>query len=120
MGALMAIPATVTIESMGLETLPGKMLAQALQDYGGYVVDGTGWDVYAIETEWGPNGRFRDEFKKNWGYDFVVSMSQSTSTAWGRDIVKIYKALNIVNNNSATSIGGGGTPRQELAPPFKQ
>ena len=30
MGALMAIPATVTIESMGLETLPGKMLAQWL------------------------------------------------------------------------------------------
>ena len=120
MGALMAIPAAVTIESLGLETTPGKMLAQALQDYGGYVVDDTGWDVYAIETEWGPNGRFRDEFKKNWGYDFVVSMSQSTSTLWGRDIVKIYKALNIVNNNTATSIGGGGTPRQALAPPFKQ
>lgn len=120
MGALMAIPASVTLESMALETTPGKMLAQALQDYGGYVVDDTGWDVFAIETEWGPNGRFRDEFKKNWGFDFVVSMSQATSTAWGRDIVKIYKALNIVNNNTATSIGGGGTPRQELAPAFKQ
>ena len=120
MGALMAIPATVTIESLGLETQPAKMLAQALQDYGGYVVDDTGWDVFAIETEWGPNGRFRDEFKKSWGYDFVVSMSQSTSSPWGRDIVKIYKTLNIVNNNSVNSIGGGGTPRQELAPPFKQ
>jgi hypothetical protein len=120
MGALMAIPAKVTIESLGLETQPAKMIAQALQDYGGYVVDDTGWDVFAIETEWGPNGRFRDEFKKNWGFDFVVSMSQATSTQWGRDIVKIYKALNIVTNNSATSIGGGGTPRQELAPPFKQ
>jgi hypothetical protein len=119
-GALMAIPAKVTIESLSLETQPAKMIAQALQDYGGYVVDDTGWDVFAIETEWGPNGRFRDEFKKNWGFDFVVSMSQATSTPWGRDIVKIYKALNIVTNNSATSIGGGGTPRQELAPPFKQ
>jgi len=119
MGALMAIPEKVTIESLGLETQPAKMIAQALQDYGGYVVDDTGWDVFAIETEWGPNGRFRDEFKKNWGFDFVVSMSQATSTQWGRDIVKIYKALNIVTNNSATSIGGGGTPRQELAPPFK-
>jgi hypothetical protein len=119
MGALMAIPEKVTIESLGLETQPAKMIAQALQDYGGYVVDDTVWDVFAIETEWGPNGRFRDEFKKNWGFDFVVSMSQATSTQWGRDIVKIYKALNIVTNNSATSIGGGGTPRQELAPPFK-
>jgi hypothetical protein len=118
MGALMAIPATVTIASMGLESEPGKILAQALQDYGGYVVDDTGWDVFAIETEWGPNGRFRDIFKTNWGYDFVISMSQSTSTKWGRDIVKIYKALNIVINNTATTIGGGGTPRQSLAPEF--
>jgi len=28
------------------------------------------------------------------------------------------KAVYVVNNNSATSIGGGGTPRQPLAPPF--
>jgi len=119
MGALMAIPAGMTIESMALETQPAKMLAQALQDYGGYVVDDTGWDVYAIETEWGPNGRFRDIFKSEWGFDFVVSMSQATSTPWGRDIVKIYKALHIVNNNTAATIGGGGTPRRELAPPFK-
>ncbi|MEI7502446.1 MAG: T9SS type A sorting domain-containing protein [Paludibacter sp.] len=118
MGALMAIPATVTIASLGLESEPGRILAQALQDYGGYVVDDTGWDVFAIETEWGPNGRFRDIFKTNWGYDFVVSMSQSTSTNWGRDIVKIYKALNIVTNNSADNIGGGGTRRQPLAPAF--
>jgi hypothetical protein len=118
MGALMAIPASISIASLGLESEPGPILAQVLQDYGGYVVDDTGWDVYAIETEWGPNGRFRDEFKKSWGIDFVVSMSQASSTAWGRDIAKIYKALNIVTNNSATSIGGGGTPRQALAPAF--
>ena len=118
MGALMAIPATVSIASMGLESDPGKILAQVLQDYGGYVVDGTGWDVFAIETEWGTNGRFRDEFKKNWGYDFVLSVSQSISTTWGRDIAKIYKALNIVTNNTASTIGGGGTPRQVLAPAF--
>ena len=118
MGALMAIPATVSIASMGLESDPGKILAQVLQDYGGYVVDGTGWDVFAIETEWGPNGRFRDIFKQNWGYDFVLSMSQSTSTIWGRDIVKIYKALNIVTNNTSSTIGGGGSPRQALAPAF--
>ncbi|MCX6309442.1 MAG: Ig-like domain-containing protein [Bacteroidia bacterium] len=120
MGALMAIPATVTIASMNLETTPAKMLAQALQDYGGYVVDDTGWDVFAIETEFSPSGRFRDIFKQNWGYDFVVSMSQATTTPWGRDVVKIYKALNIIDNNSATSIGGGGVLRQEMAPPFMQ
>ena len=114
----MAIPASVSIASLGLESEPGPILAQVLQDYGGYVVDDTGWDVFAIETEWGPNGRFRDEFKKNWGCDFVLTTYQSTATAWGRDIVKIYKALNIVTNNSASTIGGGGSPRQALAPAF--
>ncbi len=118
MGALMAIPASISIASLGLESEPGPILAQVLQDYGGYVVDDTGWDVFAIETEWGPNGRFRDEFKKNWGCDFVLTTYQSTATAWGRDIVKIYKALSIVTNNSASTIGGGGTPRQALAPAF--
>ena len=119
MGALMAIPSTTPISSMNLETIPAKTLAQTLQDYGGYVVDDTGWDVFAIETEWSPSGRFRDIFKQNWGYDFVVDINQESTTAWGRDIKKIYQALHIVINNDASSIGGGGIPRQPLAPDFK-
>lgn len=119
MGALMAIPGTISIESMNLETIPAKTLAHALQDYGGYVVDDTGWDVFAIETEWSPSGRFKDIFKQNWGYDFVVDINQASTTAWGRDIKKIYQALHIVINNDVTAIGGGGIPRQPLAPDFK-
>ena len=119
MGSLMAIPATNPISSLNLETIPGKTLAQALQDYGGYVVDDTGWDVFAIETEWSPTARFKDVFKQNWGFDFVVDINQATSTAWGRDIKKIYQALHVVTNNGPNSIGGGGKTRQPLAPPFK-
>jgi hypothetical protein len=33
-----------------------------------------------------------------------------------RDIQKLVKALYVVNNNTATTIGGGGVPRQPLAP----
>jgi hypothetical protein len=40
----------------------------------------------------------------------------ANNTAWVRDIQRLAKALYVVSNNSATSIGGGGTPRQPLAP----
>jgi hypothetical protein len=40
------------------------------------------------------------------------------NTAWRRDMQKIVTALSVVNNNTATTIGGGGTPRQPLAAPI--
>lgn len=117
MGALMAIPAIIKLDTLGFETVPGRILAQTFQDFGAYVVDDSGWNVFAIETEWSPTGRFTGEFKKNWGFDFVV---YKESTPWSRDIAKIYNALHVVDNNSAVNIGGGGTPRAPLAPPFKK
>jgi len=117
MGALLAIPATINLNNMKFETIPGRMLAQAFQDFGAYIVDDTGWDVFAIETEWSPTGRFTEEFRKNWGFDFIV---YKESTPWSRDISKIYSSLHVVDNNSADNIGGGGKRRAPLAPQFKK
>lgn len=114
MGALLAIPPTITLQSLQLETEPGLILARAMQDFGAYIADDTAWDVYGICAEWGPNGRFTDEFKKSWGFDFEAD----SSTAWGRDVAKIFEVLHVVVNNSATSIGGGGKRRAPLAPAF--
>jgi len=117
MGALLALPATLNITSLALETEPAKILAKAFQDYGAYVVDDTAWDVYAILIEWGPDGRFKTDFQTNWGF----SMSQSSKThPWSRDMDKIFMNLHVVDNNTATSIGGGGsTRRAPMAPAFK-
>ena len=115
LGALFAIPAATNLNDFKFETVPGKMLAKAFQDYGAYYVDGTGWNVFAIETEWSPAGRFTTNFKKNWGFEFVT---MKTDNPWARDIAKIYAALCIVDNNAPLSIGGGGTPRAPLALPF--
>ncbi|MFD2270369.1 hypothetical protein ACFS07_02445 [Undibacterium arcticum] len=41
------------------------------------------------------------------------------ATPWVRDMQRLVQALYVVNNNSPTSIGGGGTPRQPLAPPLQ-
>ncbi len=115
MGALLALHPSVNIASLNLETEPGKQLAWTLQNYGAYIVD----DMYnspgiVFDTEYGPNGSKLDEFQKDWGFAFVARLA--APTAWQRDIQKLVKILNVVNNNSATSIGGGGVPRQPLAP----
>jgi hypothetical protein len=116
MGALLALPATMDLDKMGFETKPARILAEAFQNYGGYLCDDTAWDVYAIITEWGPDGRFDDEFKNNWGF----SMKQkSKDTPWSRDMDRIFLNLHVVDNNSPSAIGGGGKPRMPLAPVFE-
>ena len=105
MGALLALPPFINLDSLGFETIPGRILAQAFRDYGAYIVDDTAWDVYAIVTEWGPDGRVADEFEKKWGF----SMKQSSKdTPWSRDMDRIFMNLHVVVNNSPGSIGGGG------------
>ena len=116
MGALLALPATMDLDKMGFETQPARILAEAFQNYGAYLVDDTGWNVYAIITEWSPDGRFSEDFKKNWGFSFSQS---SKDTQWSRDMDRLFLNLHVVDNNSANSIGGGGTPRLPLAPVFE-
>lgn len=115
MGALLALPRKMNLDSLGFETQPAKILAQAFQDYGAYIVDDTAWDVYAIVTEWSPEGRFAEEFKKNWGISFSES---NKNTPWARDMDRIFLNLHVVDNNSSLMLGGGGTPCMPLAPVF--
>jgi hypothetical protein len=113
MGALLVLPPSVDTESMGLETEPGRMLALAFQDYGAYVVDDTAWDVYALVTEWGPAGRVRDEFERDWGMKMT-----GQDTPWARDMDRIFQNLHVVVNNGPDSIGGGGLSRAPRAAPL--
>ena len=115
MGALLALPPFIDIEDLELETEPAKILAQAFQDYGAYVVDDTAWDVNAIVVEWSPEGRFESIFRMNWGFNFT----SKPNARFGSDMAKIFSNLHVVANNSAASIGGGGNRRAPLAPPFE-
>ncbi len=116
MGALLALPAFTDLNTLGFETTPGRILADAFQNYGAYIVDDTAWDVYAIVTEWSPNGRFGDDFKKNWGFSFS---QDNINTPWSRDMDRIFLNLHVVDNNSPMSVGGGGITRLPLAPKFE-
>src|SRR6058998_1220809 len=126
MGSLLAIPASVNLDSLGLETEPAKILARAFQDYGAYAVDDTAWSVDAIETEFSPQGRVEDEFSAAWGFQINAA---TKGVPWARDMDRLFGALNVVDNwdesqwmsvsasNGAQGVGGG-TPRVGWAPEF--
>jgi hypothetical protein len=116
MGALLAIPASKNIDGMGLETEPGKKLAWTLQNYGAYIVDDTYAPSFGIAAENGPDGSWRNQFKSDWNVDF--EQRANATTAWSRDMRRLVQALAVVDNNAPDRIGGGGTPRQPLAPPL--
>lgn len=117
MGALLAIPASVNLGSLGLKTGPAKMLAWTLQHFGAYVVDDTWGPGFAIDAEVGPDGSFAKQFASDWG--FALAQRVHDASSWVKDIQKLVEALDVVDNNSATNIGGGGTPLTALAPPFR-
>ncbi len=114
MGALLSLPVWIDLDTFQLETMPAKILARAFQNYGAYIVDDTGWDVYGLPIEWGPDGRVADEFESVWGFDITSILD----TPWARDIRKIFMNLYVVDNNSQDSIGGGGDPIAALPPSF--
>jgi hypothetical protein len=117
MGTLLAIPPSVNISTMGLETEPGRQIAWTMQNYGAYIVDDTyGAPGILLNVENGGNGNKLAEFQADYGFSFLQRVN--APNAWLRDIQRITAALAAVNNNSPTSIGGGGTPRQPLAPPI--
>lgn len=116
MGALLALPRTLSIGSLGLETAPGRQLAWTLQNYGAYIVDDTYGAGISFAVEVGPDGRFEDQFRRDYGFGFEARSRDNTP--WARDVRRIVAALHLVNNNSSSRIGGGGTPLQPLAAGF--
>jgi hypothetical protein len=106
-GTLLAIPPYITPESLKLQTPVGKKLFYALQDYGAYIVDDSAWDAHYIAAEAG----VLEEFRTKYGYDM-----EGASGDFYDDYMKLFQALNIIENNSPDNIGGGGTRRAPLAP----
>jgi hypothetical protein len=95
MGSLVAIPPSVDLTALDLSD-DGLVLAKALQDYGAYVVDRSGGFTFYAEPG-----------------------AESRLGSMRRDVNKIREQLRLVTNNGPSSVGGGGTPRAPLAPPFR-
>jgi hypothetical protein len=109
MGALLALAPGVNIDGLGLQTAMGKRLAKALQDYGAYVVDAhpNTWSPLTWAAEYG----VEDALWSRYGYNLESGALQA-------DSLKLFKQLSVVTNNTSSSVGGGGTPRQPLLPPI--
>lgn len=97
LGSLLAIPRSVA-DTLHLETNSGRKIRDALCTYGAYVVDNTAWDAYALCVESGVREEFRTANH---------AAIEGQGGPWYRDMMKLYGALMIVDNNSPTSIGGG-------------
>jgi len=126
MGSLLAPKADFPIDT--LETEPGKILAAAFRNYGGYIVDTSGWSIYNFVTERSPAGSVQDEFNKVWGYSLNAGVG---ANGWARDLDKIFTNLYVVDSwDKATwltvsasngTVGVGlGIPRVPWAPEFGQ
>ncbi len=115
MGALLALPPSISIDALGLETEPARILAQAFQDYGAYIVDDTAWDVYALVTEWGPAGRVTDEFERVWGFPIDPKGHDSP---WARDMDRIFLSLHVVTNHTPETLAAPIPRRRPLADPL--
>jgi hypothetical protein len=111
MGSLLALSPDATPESLGIKSVPALKLFDALQDYGAYIVDDSAWNVTAFNLEEGAE----KEFKETYGYDFKT---RDTNSQWFKEYYSLVENLQIITNNSANSIGGGGTKRAPLAPSF--
>ncbi len=115
MGSLLAIPPSIMPESLGLTTEAGKKIFFALQNYGAYIVEDTGWDAYDIVIENGVEA----EVMAKYGFNMYSEPGmENFDPTWKEEFNKLMVALNIVTNNTSTTIGGGGTPLQPLAPEF--
>ncbi len=122
MGCLLAIPTSVSLAGLGLETAPAGKLAWTLQNYGAYIVDNTGELDSSTSSGWYMPHQINVDAGVAAEYPqvdtYTTSPTNPTLTAFGRDMNKIFVNLAIVTNNGPANIGGGGTPLQVTAPPF--
>ena len=131
-GALLAIPAS-SASSVHTTTQIGAKIKQALVDYGGYIVDGSGrgtgkhphHNLAAICMDAEVNAEMRKAYNVDMAYPHGVSNPELAGPGAGPaaaalygDLLRIFQALHAVANNAPASIGGGGTPRRPRKPPI--
>lgn len=99
MGSFVAIPDDVDIDTLGLTTENGKMLARACQNFGAYVTDRSGSMSFYLEDDGGTyeNGDATAVFRR----DLLGASATAT------ELRKVVAALRVVTSNSEVTPNGG-------------
>lgn len=100
MGVLLAIRPDVTVASQNFETGFAPVIFTAMQKYGGYAVEDSAWSKWYLIGERGVRSRVQSKY----GIDIETG---GQNTPWKRDMDKIVRLLQIVDNNGPSNIGGG-------------
>src|SRR5207249_12304556 len=95
MGSLLALPPSIDVNAMGLETDAAKIVAHAFQDYGGYTVDDAAWSGYAPSTEYSPSAKSDTEFQSAWALPISPARRHAPLA---RAIARIFGPLGAVGN----------------------
>ncbi len=116
-GSLVTLPASFRVDKLKSE--PARIVAQAMKDYGAYVVDGDPAAEVAFSTEWGPAGRTADRFKADYGFAFASNSPKCVADCdWRQDLRSVLLGLAVVADNGPTTVGGRGARRVPCAPAF--
>jgi hypothetical protein len=102
MGQLVALPAGLDIDSLGLTSAVGRTIATALQRYGSYVVNKS--ETLGLYAEPGAM--------------YLVQAARDNRTSGESDLMRIVEHLECVSDNAPGAWGGGGTPLAPPPPPF--
>ena len=101
MGTLLAIPRNISAAQLGISTQSAMKLLTALQNYGAYITDDAGWDAYDWCMEIGVEEETQTMLGENLTGD---------SGLFFDDMQILLADMKIVNNKTASTIGGGGIP----------
>ena len=101
MGTLLAIPRNISAAQLGITTQSAMKLLIALQNYGAYITDDAGWDAY----DWCMEVGVEEETQITLGEILTGDSGQFFD-----DMQILLANMKIVNNNTASTIGGGGAP----------
>ena len=103
MGALLALPPDTDLDDV---TDPkARKIAEALRDYGGYVVDDTAYEVHALSAD-----------------ERVVESGEWPSDddrEFHEQLQEVFTRLAVVDDNAPDNVGGAGERRAALAPCFE-
>jgi hypothetical protein len=101
MGSYFAIPPTVNLAGLGLQTAEGLMLATAARNYGCYVTDSSGSAAFYCEDDAGPAQAF-------------ASALLGGESASAHDARAVFNALRVASINDYAHPNGGlpGSPRR--------